>query len=108
MFYGNAIPTYFRKRTLTTEILNKVFKCKKISPVQGHGGCLGTQYPGNHGFEYVPEADLVVDADQEVDLLNEGLSPTEFTLEMDMKVSCNWLAIQGMPKYVICAYLFLK
>eukprot|EP00088_Acartia_fossae_P013560 TRINITY_DN17158_c0_g1_i6.p1 TRINITY_DN17158_c0_g1~~TRINITY_DN17158_c0_g1_i6.p1 ORF type:complete len:638 (-),score=162.26 TRINITY_DN17158_c0_g1_i6:538-2451(-) len=85
-----------RKRTLTTEILNKVFKCKKISPVQGHGGCLGTQYPGNHGFEYVPEADLVVDADQEVDLLNEGLSPTEFTLEMDMKVSCNWLAIQGV------------
>ena len=83
---------------MTTEIVNKVFKCKKIEPVLGHAGTLGTQYPGQHGFQYITEADRMVDADQEVDLVTESLNMSESggsVAEMDMKVSCSWLAIQG-------------
>lgn len=87
-----------RKRTLTTEIVNKVFKCKKIEPVLGYSGAAGTQYPGQHGFQYIQEADRVVDADSEIDLVTESLNMSDTrVVEMDIKVSCSWIAVQGIP-----------
>jgi len=90
-----------RKRSLTTEILNKVFKCKKISPILGHihnAQHVHAGTPQSAGFQHVPEGDLIVEADHEVDLLSESLNGGVYdTLhEMNMKVSCKWLAIQGV------------
>ncbi len=81
---------------MTTEIVNKVFKCKKIEPVLGYSGAAGTQYPGQHGFQYIQEADRVVDADSEIDLVTESLNMSDTrVVEMDIKVSCSWIAVQG-------------
>jgi len=92
-----------RKRSLTTEVLNKVLKCKKISPILGHTDNTqqmhtGTPHPQSAGFKLVSESDLIVETDHEVDLLRESLSYVENNTlhQMNMKVSCKWLAIQGL------------
>ena len=103
-FITNVI--LFRKRTLTTEIVNKVFKCKKIEPVLGYSGAPGTQYPGQHGFQYIPEADRVVDADNEIDLVTESLNMSDTrVVEMDIKVSCSWIAVQGQFVTIFCLFI---
>jgi len=84
-----------RKRKLTTDILNKVFKHKNIEPVIGHKK---SRILGCDSFEYLPEGELFVESDREIHLVNESLQPVnnKGIEESQIIVSASWIALQGV------------
>lgn len=83
-----------RKRKLTTDIVNKVFKCKSIEPVIGHKK---SRILGCDSFEYLPEGELFVESDREIHLVNESLQPVNKGFEeSQILVSASWIALQGV------------
>jgi len=83
-----------RKRKLTTDILNKAFKCKNIEPVIGHKK---SRILGCDSFEYLPEGEIFVESDREINLVNESLHTNQCLEESRVTVSASWIALQGIP-----------
>lgn len=86
-----------RKRTLTTDQFNRALKLKSLSPVLGHKRPRLSRDNGLE-FRYVPEAEVFVSSDAEVNLVAESLQPSALQQEQHIAVHASWLALQGIVK----------
>jgi TATA box binding protein associated factor (TAF) len=89
-----------RKRTLTTDIFNRALKCKSVPPVIGHKKFRGGGVGGME-FRFVPEAEVFVNSDAEINLASEAFQNSGRQREQGLSVHASWLALQG--KILMCA-----
>ena len=83
-----------RKRTLTTDIFNRALKCKSMPPVIGHKKPRCSPDAGLE-FTYVPEAEVFVNSDMEINLVSEALQTPGIQGDQSIAVHASWLALQG-------------
>lgn len=83
-----------RKRKLTTDIVNKAFKVKNIEPVIGHKK---SRILGCDSFEYLPEGEIFVESEREINLVSESLQASQPIEESQITVSASWISLQGVP-----------
>jgi len=82
-----------RKRKLTTDIVNKAFKVKNIEPVIGHKK---SRIIGCDSFEYLPEGEIFVESEREINLVSESLQTSQPIEESQITVSASWISLQGV------------
>jgi len=82
-----------RKRKLTTDIVNKALKVKKIAPVIGHKK---NRILGCDSFEYLPEGDIYIESDREINLVSESLQGESTIQESQVNVTASWISVQGV------------
>jgi transcription initiation factor TFIID subunit 6 len=87
-----------RKRKLTTDILKRALKCKSVSPVMGYKKAPGVP-DGSLDFRAVPETDVFVTREVEVNLVAEALQAARPQAELSLSVSASWLALQGTATF---------
>ena len=88
-----------RKRKLTTDMFNRALKLKSASPVIGYKrpllGTGTTTTETGLEFRLVPEAEIFVSHEVEVNLVAEALKFSGPQAELSLSVSASWLALQG-------------
>jgi len=90
----SQILRHSRKRKLTTDIFNRALKCKNVPPVIGYRKPPGVP-DGGLDFRSVPETDVFVSREVEVNLVAEALQCSSPQAELSLSVSASWLALQG-------------
>jgi hypothetical protein len=83
-----------RKRKLTTTVFNRALKCKSVPPVIGYKRPQGCPDAGLE-VTFVPEAEVFVTGDLEVNLVTEALQASGPHADLCLGVSASWLALQG-------------
>jgi hypothetical protein len=83
-----------RKRTLTTDIFNRALKCKSVPPVIGHKKPRDS-VDGGMEFRFVPEAEVFVNSDVEINLVSEAFQNSGRQRDQNLSVHASWLALQG-------------
>ena len=84
-----------RKRKLSVEDMNYALKWSDVEQVVGEGG--DQEVSVSQLYKFVPEVDLFVEADQEVDLIGDLSLDTKPTTEQEPKLSitASWLYVEG-------------
>ena len=84
-----------RKRKLSVEDMNYALKWSDVEQVVGEGG--DQEVSVSQLYKFVPEVDLFVEADQEVDLVGDLSLDTKPTTEQEPKLSitASWLYVEG-------------
>ena len=72
--------------------MNKAFKCRNVEPVIGHKK---NRILGCDSFEYLPEGEIFVESDREINLVSESLQGTQALPETQITVSASWISLQG-------------
>ena len=50
---------------------------------------------GCDSFEYLPEGDIFIESDREINLVTESLQPDVVNPESQVTVSASWISLQG-------------
>jgi len=84
-----------RKRKLTTDDMNLALKWSDVDQVLGQGGT--KEVSVSQLYTPVPELDLFVDVDTDIDLVDSSVTDTKPLLEQEIKlsVSASWLHVEG-------------
>ena len=84
-----------RKRKLGVADMNRALKWCGVSPVLGQG--CGTEVAASQCFQHLPEGDIFVDREVEVQLVEEALGTGSASLneEQKLEVNASWLAVEG-------------
>ena len=84
-----------RKRKLGVADMNRALKWCSVDPVLGQGG--GKEVSASQCFQHLPEGDIFVDRETEVQLVDEALSSGSNNQSEDQKleVTASWLAVEG-------------
>ena len=82
-----------KRRRLTVKDVNHALACSGVPPVLGQGG--GLEVSTTQAFTYLPEGDIFVEREGEVDLVEESLGPGWLGEEQRMEVATSWLAVEG-------------
>ena len=85
-----------RKRKLGVADMNRALKWCGVSPVLGQGG--GTEVAASQCFQHLPDGDIFVDREVEVQLVEESLgtgSSASLNEEQKLEVNASWLAVEG-------------
>jgi len=87
-----------KKRKLSVADMNLALKWSDVEQVMGHSG--GEEVATSQLFAYVPENEIFVDRDREVDLVELSLMPTQQNIEQEVRleVTANWLHVEGAPQ----------
>ena len=78
--------------------MNKAFKVKNIEPVIGHKK---SRIIGCDSFEYLPEGEIFVESEREINLVSESLQTSQPIEESQITVSASWISLQGWFNFLI-------
>ena len=84
-----------RKRKLGVVDMNRALKWCGVGPVLGQGG--GTEVAASQCFHHLPDGDIFVEREVEVQLVEEALGTGSASLneEQKLEVNASWLAVEG-------------
>jgi len=84
-----------KKRKLSVADMNLALKWSDVEQVLGHGG--GEEVAASQLYSYLPEGDIFVERDSEIDLVEQSISPTRVCMEQEVRldVTASWLAVEG-------------
>ena len=84
-----------KKKKLTVADMNLALKWSDVEQVLGQGG--GEEVATSQLYTYLPEGDIFVERDSEVDLVEQSISPNRVCTEQEVRldVTASWLAVEG-------------
>ena len=83
-----------KKRKLSVRDMNRALAWCGVAPVLGQGG--GGEVSPGQLFHYLPEGELFVERDSEVDLVEDALGPGwQGAPPPALEVTASWLAVEG-------------
>jgi len=84
-----------KKRKLSVADMNLALKWSDVEQVVGQ--CGGEEVATSQLFTYMPEGDIFVDRDVEIDLVENSTSPTNVYMEQEVRldVTASWLSVEG-------------
>jgi len=84
-----------KKRKLSVADMNLALKWSDVEQVVGQ--CGGEEVATSQLFTYLPEGDIFVDRDVEVDLVEQSTSPAGMYMEQEVRldVTASWLSVEG-------------
>ena len=83
-----------KRRRLSVKDMNRALGLMGVEPVLGQGG--GGEVSSGQVFQHLPEGELFIERDGEVDLGEATMLPWHGE-ELKLEVSPSWLAVEGAP-----------
>ena len=84
-----------RKRKLTVDDMNLALKWSDVEQVVGQGG--GREVAVSQLYTHIPELDMFVDTDTELDMVDTSLADTKPMVDQEtrLNVTASWLHVEG-------------